>query len=395
MIAKATKRNLTDKHILCFGIAPAYFVQTPGKIEWFSGYPSFHGGSYLTSAIDRYLYASVSRNQFRTLRIISSGYPALTLSLDTTNETMMDDHPSFALVKGLLKQLNIAGIQLQHGWDVFIQSELNVMQGLGSSSAFATTLLEIFLIGATLKEPISTLEKARWIQDIDIPNGLLPKHRLESLPSLEGGTFLIQHRTDGFSFFQRTIQPISNYRLLLLQVKHATYQDWLPIKQILDQMTIIAQHYQHRVLNQIDSLNYQHDLTDLSRMYGSKTTDKVNFFYQENQRINVSFLGLEKQHDGSLFNMFQESELAAEQLLEHHIIPQQSDQRLMSTIKWIKQHLPKAHYRIYGLGFRGPIFLMIPTSEYKMMYQPLKEQFYESSLHEIHTLKQGIRIYKS
>jgi galactokinase len=395
MIAKPKKQNLIDKHILCFGTSPTYFIQTPGKVEWFSGYPSLHGGSYLASAIDLYLYASVSPNTFRSLRIISSTYPALTLSLDASPEGLADDHPSFALVKGLLKQLDLVGVNIPHGWDIFIHSELNMMQGLGSSSAFAATILDILLIGTQLLIPISPLEKARWIQNIDITNGLWPNSRLDSLPSLEGGTIMVQQSVDGISNYQRTTQPVLNYRMLFLNVKHASNQDRLPMKQILDQMTIIAQHYQKSILNQIDPLQYQHDVNDLSRMYGTKTTDKVKFFYQENQRIKLSFLSLEKLHDEMLFEMFQESEVSAEQLLEHHLIPQQGDQRLFAAIKWIQKHLPTVHYRVYGLGFQGPIFLMIPLSDFLKVYQLLKHQFYESSLHEIKTLKQGIRIYKS
>jgi len=395
MIAKEKKQSLIDKHILCFGTPPIHFIQTPGKVEWFSGYPSLHGGAYLTSAIDQYLYASVSPNTFRSLRIISSAYPALTLSLDTSQEGLADDHPSFVLVKRLLKQLDLAGVKIPHGWDIFIHSELNVMQGLGASSAFASTILETLLIGTNLLIPISPLEKARWIQTIDITNGLGASSRLESLPMLEGGTILVQQSFEGISNYQRTAKPVSNYRLVLLKVKHASNQDRLPIKQIIDQMTIIAQHYQKSILHQIDPLQYQHDANDLSRMYGTKTTDKVKFYYQENQRMQQSFLSLEKLHEEMLFHMFLESEVAAEQLLEHHLIPQQTDQRLFAALKWIQKYLPSVHYRIYGLGFQDPILLMIPALDFSKVYPLLKHQFYESSLLEIKTLKQGIRVYKS
>jgi hypothetical protein len=39
--------------------------------------------------------------------------------------------------------------------------------------------------------------------------------------------------------------------------------------------------------------------------------------------------------------------------------------------------------------------LMIPAFDFSKVYPLLKHQFYESSLLEIKTLKQGIRIYKS
>jgi galactokinase len=395
MIGKKQKQNLIDKHLLLFGHLPSSFIQTPGRIEWFGGYPSFHGGSRLTSTINRYLFASISANQNQSIRIISSGFPVITLDLQQLNHLAMDDVAATSLVKSIILQLTEDDHPLTQGIDVFIESELKGPFGLGSSSAFALTVLTILLQATHSEKLYDHAQIIQWVDRLEKTYFLRNPKSFDAATLVFGGTLLVDHGFSNQPVYQSTTKTLSEFELVLVDIKHTLLQESFYVKQILEQMTIIAHHYQKGLLVELDHLQVQHDLTDLTRMYGSKTTNKLNYFYQETQLAKLAYLSLEKQDEGHFFHQFMLSEKQGEALLEYHLIPQTHDQRLHSAIKWMQSYLPDVHYRLHGLGFEGPLLCLIPKEKFGNSIRLLKRQFYEQNLLPITMVKQGIKVFKT
>jgi galactokinase len=395
MIAKAQKQNLIDKHLLLFGQVPTSFLQIPGRIEWFGGYPSFHGGLRLTSTINRYLYASVSTNSNQSIRIISSGFPVITLDLNHLNHSLMDDVAATSLVKAIIHTLKEKDHPLEQGLDIFIESELKGPFGLGSSSAFALTLV-LVMIHATKTDKLYSNESIiQWVDQLEKAYFIRNPKSYDAATMVMGGTLLVDYGFSNQPTYQSTLKPLLDYELLLIDIKSQVMQETFLVKQIREQMTIIAHHYQKGLLAELDQLQVQHDFSDLTRMYGVKTTNKLNYFYQENQHAKLAYLALEKEDGTEWYHQLAASETNGERLLENHLIPQAQDQRLHTAMKWIQQYLPHVHYRIHGLGFQGPLLCMIPKATYGESYRLLKRQFYEQNLLHFTLIKQGYKIFKS
>jgi galactokinase len=395
MIAKAKKQNLLDKHLLLFGQLPTSFLQIPGRIEWFGGYPSFHGGLRLTSTINRYLYASVSPNSNQSIRIISSGFPVITLDLNHLNQSLMDDVAATSLVKSIINTLKEKGHPLKQGLDIFIESELKGPFGLGSSSAFALTVVLVMIHATKTDKLFSNETIIQWVDQLEKAYFIRNPKAYDAATMVIGGTLLVDYGFSNQPTYQSTLKPLQDYELLLIDIKSQVMQESFLVKQVREQMTIIAHHYQKELLAEIDQLQVQHDFTDLTRMYGIKTTNKLTYFYQENQHAKLAFLAIEKDDQTDLYHQFTASETNGERLLEYHLIPQGQDQRLHAAMKWIHQHLPHVHCRIHGLGFQGPLLSMIPKAMYGESYRLLKRQFYEQNLLHLTLTKQGYKIFKS
>ncbi len=395
MIAKSQKQNLLDKHLLLFGHLPNSYLQIPGRIEWFGGYPSFHGGLRLTSTINRYLYASVSTNSNQSIRIISSGFPVITLDLNHLNQSLMDDVAATSLVKSIIHTLKEEGHGLQQGLDVFIESELKGPFGLGSSSAFALTIV-LMMIQATKTEKLYSNEQIiQWVDQLEKTFFIRNPKAYDAATMVMGGTLLVDYGFSNQPTFQSTSQTFQEHECLLIDIKSQVMQESFLVKQIREQMTIIAHHYQKALLAELDQLQVQHDFSDLTRMYGVKTTNKLNYYYQENQHAKLAYLALEKKDETEFYQQIAASERNGELLLDYHLIPQGQDQRLHHAMKWIHQHLPHAHLRIHGLGFQGPLLCMIPKTMYGESYRLLKRQFYEQNLLHFSIIKQPYKFYKS
>lgn len=387
---KKTKQTLIDRHLICFGDVPTFYLQTPGRIEWFGGYSTLHGGHRLTSAINRYVYASVSTHNQRTIRIISSQFPAITLTFDDVT-IHMDDHPSLNMVKTLLSLCHDHGFLFEKGINIFIHSELPYAYHLGGSTAFVATILGVLMSQQKRPHVLSKAEQSRLIQIAEQSVQRDSLYHDDSLSMLYGGTNLLPLANQEMSQFQNTMHTLDGYRLYLLNIKHQGTPPWLWMKHIVDQMNTIAHHYQQEQLLTIDQLQFQFDLADLTRMYGEKTTNKVQYFFQEMQRSKQAFLHLEKNDIPSFVQVLKQAAIADMTLLEHHLPPQQESKRIASTLSWLQQHLPQCTYRLQGLGFQGPIILLFPKED-KTFFPILKKQFYLENILELKMVKHGSRL---
>jgi len=395
MIGKHQKQNLLDKHLLLFGQRPTSYLQIPGRIEWLGGHPSFHGGLRLTSAINRYLYASVSVNTNQSIRIISSGFPVITLNLNHLNQSSMDDVASTNLVKSIILTLKEDNHLILHGLDIFLESELKGPFALGSSSAFALAMV-VIMIQATKAEKLYHQERIiQWVDQLEKSYFLRNPKSHDAASMVLGGTSLVDYGYSNDPIYQGTSESFHTYDLLLVDIKSQVMQESYLVKQIREQMTIIAHHYQKASLSELDYLQVQVDMTDLVRMYGIKTTNKLHYFYLENQLAKLAFLALEKSEENQFSQYVDTSEKNGETLLDYHLIPQGQDQRLHNALKWIHQHLPHVVVRIHGLGFQGPLLCMIPKDKYAESYRMLKRQFYEQNLLQVTIIKQGYKTFKS
>ncbi|MFZ9704178.1 MAG: hypothetical protein ACO3BB_02825, partial [Bacilli bacterium] len=198
---KKTKQILIDRHLICFGDVPAFFLQTPGRVEWFGGYSTLHGGHRLTSAINRYLYASVSTHPQRTIRIISSQFPAITLTFDEVS-IQPEDHPSLKMIKTLLSLSHHQGFSFEKGINIFLHSELPYVYHLGGSTAFVATILGVLMAQQKRSHILSKAEQSRWIQIVEQAAQRDSLYHDDSLSMLFGGTNLLPLANQDISQYQ-------------------------------------------------------------------------------------------------------------------------------------------------------------------------------------------------
>ena len=388
----AIKTVLIDKFILCFGAKPTHIIQTASKIDLLGNYTSLHGGNALSATTDLYLYAAIKAQQEPTIKIFSSGFATITIAYADLHVRPEEMKTSVALVKGLIAQC-IPKFHKSVGMQIFIQSFIPQHFGISSSSAYLLTLLHaLYLIHKIT--PDTPRQQAQLVQFVESTYLQKKLSLLDPLTIALGGVCYVE--------FHREQEPVidvidtldESYRFLLFDVKSSLGQVHLLEKQIKDQMNVIAQHYQTSRLIDINQLQFQHDLVDLTRMYGSKTINKVLYFFQENQRTKLTYLGLTKHDALPLFMHMQQSLIAEQSLLENILIPGDVEQRLEKTIVYLNKYHPSIHFRVHGSGFSGPILCMIPARDYAATYKKLARQFYEQSLHPITLVKKGILIFK-
>ena len=394
MIDKKTKESLADKHILCFGNTPEFYIQNPLRVEWFGAYSSLHGSSRLTSAINAYMYASVSQNKERVIRIISNHYPAINISLEKPTRDK-ELGTSYSLIEKLIYEIKLTQLNLKDGLNIFIESEKKHGFHFGSSSGFLLTILEAIIYASKNKVTFKTEDKIKLLANVEHHQLTTPLYVSDALSMVEGGTNLYEIDSQHYPIYQRLQGTFKDYKIVALSIQNFVHQAYLGIKNIIEQMNIIAQHYQQKRLIDIDSLTFHHQERDLSLLYGTKAIAKVNHFFQENLALKQAFLALEKEDELKFFNLLKQAQQRDFELLEHHLVSSPSENKIANTIKWLQSTFPQVSFRLHGFGFQADFILLIPNDAFRDIFKRLKKQFYQDHVKEIRIVNQGIRIFKS
>lgn len=394
MIDKKTKESLADKHILCFGTTPEFYIQSPLRVEWYGAYSSLHGSSRLTSAINAYMYASVSLNKERVLRIISNHYPAINISLDKPSYDLEKATPS-TFIDQLIYQIKQSHLNLKDGLNIFLESETKHGFHFGSSSGFLLTVLEAIIYVSKNKASFKNEDKIKLLANVEHHQLTTPLHVSDPLSMILGGTNLYEMDLQQYPIYQRHQGTFKEYKVVTLSIQNFVHQAYLGIKNIFEQMNIIAQHYQQKRLMDIDSLTFHHQERDLSLLYGTKAIAKVNHFFQENLALKQAFLALEKEDELIFFNLLKQAQQRDFELLEHHQVSSPSEKKIANTIKWLTVNFPQIAFRLHGFGFQADFIILIPHASFSEIFKRLKKQFYQDQVKEIKIVNKGIHIFKS
>lgn len=136
--------------------------KTPVRVSFFGGgtdYPDYFrefGGSVLSTSIDKYVYVTVNKIE----GLLDHKYRIAYRKLELCHDLEEIEHP---VVKAVIKYLNI-----DHGLEVNIMSDLPARTGLGSSSSFTVGMLHACygLLGKMVSKEQLALEAIHIERDI-------------------------------------------------------------------------------------------------------------------------------------------------------------------------------------------------------------------------------------
>ena len=168
--------------------------RTPLRISFAGGgsdlpsYYSQHGGAVLSTTIDKYIYIAIHR-------YFSSNQSLLKYSkTELVNNNDEIQHPLF---RECMKQVNVSGV------DISSMADVPAGTGLGSSSAFAVSLLNV--LHAYKHEAVSAEYLASTACDIEINRLGDPIGKQDQYAAAYGGLNFIQFNYDGSVDVQKVV----------------------------------------------------------------------------------------------------------------------------------------------------------------------------------------------
>ena len=123
--------------------APAALFSGPGRTEIGGNHTDHQHGHVLCGSVDMDMLACAVTNGRRAVRILSEGYPALEIDLDSLEVREKEKNTSAALVRGVAARIRELGYELS-GFDAYVTSTVLSGSGLSSSAAYETLVGNIF-----------------------------------------------------------------------------------------------------------------------------------------------------------------------------------------------------------------------------------------------------------
>ena len=134
----------------------------PGRTEIGGNHTDHQHGNVLCAAVDVDAIAVASPSDADTVRILSEGYPMMSISLDNLEKDPSEAGTTEALIKGMLFSVRDAGYNIG-GFSAYITSDVLSGSGLSSSAAFET-LLGTILSGLFNDDAIDAVSIAKYGQ---------------------------------------------------------------------------------------------------------------------------------------------------------------------------------------------------------------------------------------
>ena len=122
----------------CPGDAPTALFSGPGRTEIGGNHTDHQHGHVLCGSVDLDMLCCAAPNGKSVIRILSEGYPALEIDLDSLLPREEERNTSAALVRGVAAKVAELGYPLA-GFDAYAVS--NVLSGSGLSSSAAYEIL--------------------------------------------------------------------------------------------------------------------------------------------------------------------------------------------------------------------------------------------------------------
>src|SRR5690606_34188013 len=129
-----------------FGAFPVGAARGPGRVEFIGNHVDYNGGMVIGAGIDRECVAVGSLRDDRTVRLVSVGYGerVVEATLDAlTPRDGADRWVNYPL--GVLVMLREAGIRIESGFDIALDSSVPGGAGLSSSAALELSVAELVL----------------------------------------------------------------------------------------------------------------------------------------------------------------------------------------------------------------------------------------------------------
>jgi galactokinase len=127
-----------------FMVKPSKVYFAPGRVNIIGGHTDYNGGNVLPFCIDKGLFAAVSNTDDLKIRIFSENFNLegiISVDLTATKYEKKDRYSDYLL--GIIKELQVFNLHLDHGLNITLSSNLPVGGGLSSSAALCMLLLEI------------------------------------------------------------------------------------------------------------------------------------------------------------------------------------------------------------------------------------------------------------
>ena len=367
---------------------PDDVFSSSGRIEIIGNHLDHNHGSVMVGTIDLSILAVVSPTQDNYIRYVTSSFPEIVIDITSLEFNELQCGTSIAIIKGILYQMKQLGYNIG-GCNIY--SSTNIFKGAGvSSSAAFENLIGQIMNYYYNDSKIKALQRAKISQFAERKYFNKPCGLLDQAGIALGGINYIDFYDVQHPKTKRIEYEFKNYDFVIVNTKDSHSKLVANYSQIIDDMLLIANHYQKDYLIDVDENIFFNEKDELAKAYGERAVGRAVHFFEENKRVKSAFAALMNNDEDTFARLIQESGDSSYKLLRNCYV-ENEEENLPKAINLSKSIIKKGAVRVHGGGFAGTILAFVSKEESREYIRVMRKYYGFKNVRKLNISRYGTR----
>ena len=358
------------------------FFSSSGRIELLGNHTDHNNGKVLVSAVSLDIFAGVKKTNDNYIKIVSEGYPLMTININNLTLTANEKGKSSAMVKGVVKGFLNRGLNVG-GFLCYATS--NIYKGAGVSSSAAYELLICEILNYYFNDDkIDRVEMAKIAQFSEVEYFGKPCGLLDQMGISLGGVNMIDFESIKTPLIQHVELELENYDVVLINTgdDHSSLTQYYA--EIKDDMSNIAKYFKKDVLREVNHEDFLKAIPALKKEFGGRAILRAMHYYDENKRVEEAYNAICNKDIPTFLKCVNDSGESSYKLLQNCYYANDASQGITLALTISKKIIKDGACRVHGGGFAGTILAFVNKNETSYYLDVMKAVFGEENCNRVH-----------
>lgn len=366
-----------------YGEQEAEIYSAPGRSEVGGNHTDHQHGEVLAASINLDAIAVVSKAQDNTIRLLSDGYPMITVDLSDLEMRKSEEGTSAGLIRGMAYGLEKNGHKIG-GFQAFVTSDVLNGAGMSSSAAFEV-LVGTILSGLYNDMGISPVEIAQVAQYSENVYFGKPCGLMDQMACSVGGLIHIDFADPGKPIVEKVNVDFSAYRhsLCITDTKgsHADLTDDYAL--IPQEMKKVAEFFGKEFLREVEPEEFYKNISKVRTKCGDRPVLRALHFFEEEKRVEQEVAALQSGNFQGFLDNVQASGNSSFKYLQNTYTNKDVQNQSVSIGLAVSDSILAGHgtSRVHGGGFAGTIQAFVADDFVETYRETLDGVYGDGSCH--------------
>ena len=373
------------------GSAPAALFSGPGRTEIGGNHTDHQHGCVLCGSVNMDILACAVPTGDHFVKVVSEGYPALTIDLNDLAIHADETNTSAALIRGVAHGVSKEGFALK-GFCAYVTSTVPGGSGLSSSAAYEILLGNVFnrfcCEGRLDAVKLAQIGQYAEREYFGKPCGLM-----DQAASSIGGVVAIDFNDPSQPVIRKVDYDLarSGYQLYIIDTRscHADLTD--DYAAITREMGAVAAFFGKQVLRQVDEAEFYAAIPAVREKAGDRAVLRAMHFFDENRRAQAQAQALAEGDMEGFLALVRASGRSSSELLQNiWSVAEPAQQAVTLALALAERVLAgRGAVRVHGGGFAGTIQAFVPQDLEEKFVSSMEAVLGEGACHAVSVRPEG------
>ncbi len=376
-------QDAVRKYEELYGAGPAELFSAPGRSEVGGNHTDHQHGEVLAASINLDAIAVAGRLQEPVIKLLSDGYPMITVDLSRLEKDSTEEGTSAGLIRGMIYGLKKNGHKTG-GFQAYVT--IDVLNGAGMSSSAAFEVLVGTIISGLYNEmaisPVEIAQVAQYAENVYFgkPCGLM-----DQMACSVGGLIHIDFADPEHPVVEKVEVDFSAYHhsLCITDTKgsHADLTDDYAL--IPQEMKQVADFFGKGFLREVKAEEFYKNIPQIRKKCGDRPVLRALHFFEEDKRVEKEVSALKNGDFQGFLDTVQASGNSSFKYLQNIYTNKDVQNQSVSMGLAVSDSILFGHgvSRVHGGGFAGTIQAFVADDFVEEYRKALDSLYGEGSCH--------------